>query len=64
MYCINQALNIYFLHAYIFIFIQISASTPSNEYIAIKDKWYSVLKQIGSGGSSKVRFKTYVSLIR
>ncbi|KAJ7341685.1 hypothetical protein JRQ81_006307 [Phrynocephalus forsythii] len=34
--------------------IQISASTPSNECIAIKDKWYSVLKQIGSGGSSKV----------
>uniref|UniRef100_A0ABM5GCL6 Dual specificity protein kinase TTK n=1 Tax=Pogona vitticeps TaxID=103695 RepID=A0ABM5GCL6_9SAUR len=34
--------------------IQISASTPSNECIAIKGKWYSVLKQIGSGGSSKV----------
>ncbi|XP_054839104.1 dual specificity protein kinase TTK [Eublepharis macularius] len=34
--------------------LQISASAPSNECIFIKGKWYSVLKQIGSGGSSKV----------
>ncbi|XP_062981863.1 dual specificity protein kinase TTK [Elgaria multicarinata webbii] len=33
---------------------QISASAQSNECIAIKGKWYTVLKQIGSGGSSKV----------
>ncbi|XP_061479184.1 dual specificity protein kinase TTK isoform X2 [Rhineura floridana] len=34
--------------------LPISASAPTNECIAIKGKWYSVLKQIGSGGSSKV----------
>ncbi|XP_060092407.1 dual specificity protein kinase TTK [Heteronotia binoei] len=33
--------------------LQISAS-PSDECIFIKGKWYSVLKQIGRGGSSKV----------
>uniref|UniRef100_A0A8D0GK44 TTK protein kinase n=1 Tax=Sphenodon punctatus TaxID=8508 RepID=A0A8D0GK44_SPHPU len=32
----------------------ISASVPSNECIVVKGKLYSVLKQIGSGGSSKV----------
>ncbi|KAL8186156.1 UNVERIFIED_CONTAM: hypothetical protein K2H54_065481, partial [Gekko kuhli] len=34
--------------------LQVSASAPSNECIFIKGKWYSVLKQIGRGGSSKV----------
>ncbi|XP_015265538.1 PREDICTED: dual specificity protein kinase TTK [Gekko japonicus] len=34
--------------------LQVSASDPSNECIFIKGKWYSVLKQIGRGGSSKV----------
>ncbi|XP_048351448.1 dual specificity protein kinase TTK [Sphaerodactylus townsendi] len=34
--------------------LQVSASAPSNECIFIKGKWYSVLKKIGSGGSSKV----------
>ncbi|XP_060608944.2 dual specificity protein kinase TTK [Anolis sagrei] len=34
--------------------LQIPASVPSNECIAVKGKWYSVLKQIGTGGSSKV----------
>ncbi|KAJ6665843.1 hypothetical protein lerEdw1_001315 [Lerista edwardsae] len=34
--------------------LQLPTSVPSNECIAIKGKWYSVLKQIGSGGSSKV----------
>ncbi|XP_066465864.1 dual specificity protein kinase TTK [Tiliqua scincoides] len=34
--------------------LQIPTSVPSNECVAIKGKWYSVLKQIGSGGSSKV----------
>nr|XP_056712260.1 dual specificity protein kinase TTK [Euleptes europaea] len=34
--------------------LPVSASAPSNECIFIKGKWYSVLKQIGSGGSSKV----------
>uniref|UniRef100_A0A8D0DVK5 Dual specificity protein kinase TTK n=1 Tax=Salvator merianae TaxID=96440 RepID=A0A8D0DVK5_SALMN len=33
---------------------QISASGSTNECIVVKGKWYSVLKQIGSGGSSKV----------
>lgn len=34
---------------------QVSASIPSNECIAIKGRVYTILKQIGSGGSSKVR---------
>ncbi|KAM6465576.1 dual specificity protein kinase TTK isoform 1-T1 [Liasis olivaceus] len=34
--------------------LQVSASVPPNECILVKGKWYSVLKQIGSGGSSKV----------
>ncbi|XP_044277574.1 dual specificity protein kinase TTK [Varanus komodoensis] len=34
--------------------LQIPASARQNECIAIKGKWYTVLKQIGSGGSSKV----------
>ncbi|XP_053143004.1 dual specificity protein kinase TTK isoform X2 [Hemicordylus capensis] len=34
--------------------LQMPASLPSSECIAVKGKWYSVLKQIGSGGSSKV----------
>ncbi|KAH0622106.1 hypothetical protein JD844_024102 [Phrynosoma platyrhinos] len=34
--------------------LQISASAPSNECIVVNGKCYSVLKQIGSGGSSKV----------
>ncbi|XP_062837468.1 dual specificity protein kinase TTK isoform X2 [Anolis carolinensis] len=34
--------------------LQIPASVPSNECIAVKGKLYSVLKQIGTGGSSKV----------
>ncbi|XP_074093485.1 dual specificity protein kinase TTK isoform X2 [Macrotis lagotis] len=33
---------------------QISASFSSNEYISVKGRIYSILKQIGSGGSSKV----------
>ncbi|KAM6465580.1 dual specificity protein kinase TTK isoform 4-T5 [Liasis olivaceus] len=33
---------------------EVSASVPPNECILVKGKWYSVLKQIGSGGSSKV----------
>ncbi|XP_010706001.1 dual specificity protein kinase TTK isoform X1 [Meleagris gallopavo] len=34
--------------------LQVSASIPSNECIAIKGRVYTILKQIGSGGSSKV----------
>ncbi|XP_015714513.1 dual specificity protein kinase TTK isoform X2 [Coturnix japonica] len=34
--------------------LQVSASIPSNESIAIKGRVYTILKQIGSGGSSKV----------
>ncbi|XP_043860111.1 dual specificity protein kinase TTK isoform X2 [Dromiciops gliroides] len=34
--------------------LQISASFSSNEYISVKGRIYSILKQIGSGGSSKV----------
>ncbi|XP_042299432.1 dual specificity protein kinase TTK-like [Sceloporus undulatus] len=34
--------------------LQISASAPPNECIVVNGKCYSVLKQIGSGGSSKV----------
>ncbi|XP_025945260.1 dual specificity protein kinase TTK isoform X1 [Apteryx rowi] len=34
--------------------LQVSASIPSNECLAIKGKVYTILKQIGSGGSSKV----------
>lgn len=34
---------------------QVSASIPSNECIAVKGRVYTILKQIGSGGSSKVR---------
>ncbi|XP_025072193.1 dual specificity protein kinase TTK [Alligator sinensis] len=34
--------------------LQVSASIPSNECIAIKGRLYTILKQIGSGGSSKV----------
>ncbi|KAM8810331.1 dual specificity protein kinase TTK [Eudromia elegans] len=34
--------------------LQVSASMPSNECLAIKGKVYTILKQIGSGGSSKV----------
>ncbi|OXB69585.1 UNVERIFIED_CONTAM: hypothetical protein H355_013772, partial [Colinus virginianus] len=33
---------------------KVSASIPSNECIAIKGRVYTILKQIGSGGSSKV----------
>ncbi|XP_044529921.1 dual specificity protein kinase TTK [Gracilinanus agilis] len=34
--------------------LQISGSFSSNEYISVKGRIYSILKQIGSGGSSKV----------
>nr|XP_010971146.1 dual specificity protein kinase TTK isoform X1 [Camelus bactrianus] len=34
--------------------LQISASSSTNECISVKGKIYSILKQIGSGGSSKV----------
>ncbi|XP_057596260.1 dual specificity protein kinase TTK isoform X2 [Hippopotamus amphibius kiboko] len=34
--------------------LQISASSSTNECISVKGKMYSILKQIGSGGSSKV----------
>ncbi|XP_025976872.1 dual specificity protein kinase TTK isoform X1 [Dromaius novaehollandiae] len=34
--------------------LQVSASISSNECLAIKGKVYTILKQIGSGGSSKV----------
>ncbi|XP_027552511.1 dual specificity protein kinase TTK isoform X2 [Neopelma chrysocephalum] len=34
--------------------LQVPASLPSHECLAIKGKVYTVLKQIGSGGSSKV----------
>ncbi|KAI6071401.1 Dual specificity protein kinase TTK [Aix galericulata] len=34
--------------------LQVSASIPAHECIAIKGKVYTILKQIGSGGSSKV----------
>lgn len=34
---------------------QVSGSIPSNECIAVKGRIYTILKQIGSGGSSKVR---------
>ncbi|KFW12644.1 Dual specificity protein kinase TTK, partial [Eurypyga helias] len=34
--------------------LQVSASIPSHECLAIKGRVYTVLKQIGSGGSSKV----------
>ncbi|XP_048790827.1 dual specificity protein kinase TTK [Lagopus muta] len=34
--------------------LQVSASIPSNECIAVKGRVYTILKQIGSGGSSKV----------
>ncbi|KGL73387.1 Dual specificity protein kinase TTK, partial [Tinamus guttatus] len=34
--------------------VQVSASIPSNECLAVKGKVYTILKQIGSGGSSKV----------
>ncbi|XP_074166545.1 dual specificity protein kinase TTK isoform X2 [Sminthopsis crassicaudata] len=34
--------------------LQISRSFSSNEYISVKGRIYSILKQIGSGGSSKV----------
>ncbi|XP_075779893.1 dual specificity protein kinase TTK [Pelodiscus sinensis] len=34
--------------------LQVSASVPSNECLTVKGKVYTVLKQIGSGGSSKV----------
>ncbi|XP_068923065.1 dual specificity protein kinase TTK isoform X3 [Petaurus breviceps papuanus] len=34
--------------------LQISGSFSSNEYISVKGRIYSMLKQIGSGGSSKV----------
>nr|XP_028578673.1 dual specificity protein kinase TTK isoform X2 [Podarcis muralis] len=33
---------------------QISTPLPKNDCISIKGKWYTVLKQIGRGGSSKV----------
>ncbi|XP_040409942.1 dual specificity protein kinase TTK [Cygnus olor] len=34
--------------------LQVSASIPAHECIAIKGRVYTILKQIGSGGSSKV----------
>uniref|UniRef100_A0A452QTK5 Dual specificity protein kinase TTK n=1 Tax=Ursus americanus TaxID=9643 RepID=A0A452QTK5_URSAM len=34
--------------------LQISASSSTNECISVKGRMYSILKQIGSGGSSKV----------
>lgn len=34
--------------------LQVSGSIPSNECIAVKGRIYTILKQIGSGGSSKV----------
>ncbi|XP_070589198.1 dual specificity protein kinase TTK [Erythrolamprus reginae] len=34
--------------------LQVTASVPANECILVKGKLYSVLKQIGRGGSSKV----------
>ncbi|XP_024050431.2 dual specificity protein kinase TTK [Terrapene carolina triunguis] len=34
--------------------LQVSASIPTNECLAIKRRVYTILKQIGSGGSSKV----------
>ncbi|XP_058422705.1 dual specificity protein kinase TTK isoform X1 [Diceros bicornis minor] len=34
--------------------LQISASSSTNEHISVKGRIYSILKQIGSGGSSKV----------
>ncbi|KAB0404289.1 hypothetical protein E2I00_006818, partial [Balaenoptera physalus] len=34
--------------------LQISASSSANECISVKGKMYSILKQLGSGGSSKV----------
>ncbi|XP_052552525.1 dual specificity protein kinase TTK [Tympanuchus pallidicinctus] len=34
--------------------LQVSASIPSNECIAVQGRVYTILKQIGSGGSSKV----------
>ncbi|OXB65810.1 hypothetical protein ASZ78_016063, partial [Callipepla squamata] len=39
---------------YFSLYTQVSASIPSNECVAIKGRVYTILKQIGSGGSSKV----------